>query len=135
MIPNSAINRKLKNSLRAVGEAEFGAPAGAPYNSPAVEPRKGRNPGNRPKKQMRTPEGWHKARRKNAALFQNAANTNNTRPQRLRAPLRYGPRHYMSPQVPWVLFHFLLIYRGSGLRVFAFYALAGRSLTLTPPPA
>ena len=62
---------------------------------------------------MRTPEGWHKAWRKNAALFQNAANTKNTRPQRLGAPLRYGPRHYMSPQVPWVPFPFLLPYRGS----------------------
>ena len=61
-----------------------------------MEPRKGRNPGKRPQKQMRTPEGWHKAWRKNAALFQNAANTKNTRPQRLGAPLRYGPRHYMS---------------------------------------
>ena len=28
-------------------------------------------------------------------------------------PLRYGPRHYMSPQVPWVPFPFLLLYRGS----------------------
>ena len=28
---------------------------------------------------MRTPEGWHKAWRKNAALFQNAANTKKTR--------------------------------------------------------
>ena len=28
---------------------------------------------------MRTPEGWHKAWRKNAALFQNDANTKNTR--------------------------------------------------------
>ena len=36
------------------------SPGGAVYNSPAVEPRKGRNPGNRPKKQMRTPEGWYK---------------------------------------------------------------------------
>ena len=26
------------------------SPGGAPYNSPAVEPRKGRNPGNRPQK-------------------------------------------------------------------------------------
>ena len=34
-------------------------------------------------------------------------------PPRLGAPLRYGPRHYMSPQVPWVPFPFLLIYRGS----------------------
>ena len=32
----------------------------------------------------------------NTALFQNAANTKNTHPQRLGAPLRYGPRHYMS---------------------------------------
>ena len=45
---------------------------------------------------MRTPEGWHKAWLKNAALFQNDAITKNTRPQRLGAPLRYGPRHYMS---------------------------------------
>ena len=64
----------------------------------------------------------------NTALFQNTANTKNTRPQRLGAPvfasrfarllrrgrpLRYGPRHYMSPQVPWVPFPFLLLYRGS----------------------
>ena len=34
-------------------------------------------------------------------------------PPRLGAPLRYGPRHYMSPQVPWVPFPFLLLYRGS----------------------
>ena len=88
------------------------SPGGAPYNSPAVEPRKGRTPGKRPQKQMRTP-GWHKAWRKNAALFQNAANTKNTRPQRLGASLRSGPRHYMSPQVPWVPFPFLWIYRGS----------------------
>ncbi len=32
----------------------------------------------------------------NTVLFQNAANTKNTRPPRLGAPLRYGPRHYMS---------------------------------------
>ena len=70
---------------------------------------------------MRTPEGRHKAWRKNATLFQNVANTKNTRPPRLGAPvsasrcarllrrgrpLRYGPRHYMSPQVPWVPFPF-----------------------------
>ena len=34
-------------------------------------------------------------------------------PPRLGASLRYGPRHYMSPQVPWVPFPFLLLYRGS----------------------
>ena len=65
---------------------------------------------------------------RNTALFQNAANNKNTRPPRLGAPvfasrfarllrrgrpLRYGPRHYMSPQVPWVPFPFLLLYRGS----------------------
>ena len=53
--------------------------------------------------------------------FKNDANTKNTCPQRLGAPvsasryarllrrgrpLRYGPRHYMSPQVPWVPFPF-----------------------------
>ena len=40
--------------------------------------------------------------------------------------------HHRSPG-----FHFLFWggIRGSGLRVFAFYALAGRSLALTPPPA
>ena len=37
----------------------------------------------------------------------------NTRTQRLGASLRSGPRHYMSPQVPWVPFPFLLLYRGS----------------------
>ena len=30
-------------------------------------------------------------------------------PPRLGAPLRYGPRHYMSPQVPWVPFNFLIL--------------------------
>ena len=32
----------------------------------------------------------------NTALFQNTANTKNTRPPRLGASLRSGPRHYMS---------------------------------------
>ena len=59
--------------MRALASLNL-SPGGAPYNSPAVEPRKGRNPGKRPQKQMRTPEGWHKAWLKNAALFQNAAN-------------------------------------------------------------
>ena len=44
-------------------------------------------------------------------------------PPRLGAPLRYGPRHYMSPQVPWVPFPFFVDIQGF------------RSLTLTPPPA
>ena len=30
-------------------------------------------------------------------------------------PLRYGPRHYMSPQVPWVPFNFLIL---AGVRGF-----------------
>ena len=33
---------------------------------------------------------------RNTALFQNTANTKNTRPPRLGAPLRYGPRPYLS---------------------------------------
>ena len=33
---------------------------------------------------------------RNTAVFQNDAITENTRPQRLGASLRYGPRHYMS---------------------------------------
>ena len=79
---NCSINRKLKGSLLDNLRAQASlirSPGGVPYNSPAVEPRKGRNPGKRPQKQMRTPEGWHKAWRKNSALFQNAANTKNTR--------------------------------------------------------
>ena len=34
---------------------------------------------------------------RNTALFQNTANTKSTRPPRLGAPLRYGPRPYLSP--------------------------------------
>ena len=58
-----------------------------------MEPREGRNPGKRPQKQMRTPEGWHKAWRKNSALFQNDANMIKHSPTTARssASLRSSP--------------------------------------------
>ena len=65
--------------------------------------------------------------RKNDALFQNATNTKNTRPPRLGASLRSGPRHYMSAYAASLR----SVAPGS---IFFFYATPGFRGFAAPPP-
>ena len=73
---------------------------------------------------MRTPKGWHKAWRKNAALFQNAVNIikhapTTARSSRLRVSLRSLATPWPAASLP-----------ASRLAALACYAVAGRSSPL-----